>query len=240
MKRIGWLGLGLVWVGGIVAGVACGSSDGAVDIGAPDSGSPSPTTTPTTSSTTPGGGTSDEAGPGDDAGQPVTDGGDNIDPDAGDLGDASLPDGGACNTLDNTAPAITSDCASLIPILGGGTIQPGTYFLTSVTDLGTPSFCKNNFVPEGFKETMAITVDTAIDGGFVAQTVTKLATGPNRPRTETIVPTQGTTHATITGVCPVTASANTEYGVGQKDGKPALRMILPYGRGQAVYVFEKQ
>jgi hypothetical protein len=238
MKRIGWLGLGLVWVGGVVAGVACGSSDNAGVTGTPPATTPTTSATATSSAPGPGGTVDGDAG--DDDGGEVTDGGENLDPDASDVPDATLPDGGACNTLDNAAPAVSSTCASSIPILGGGAIPAGTYYLTAVSDLGTVAFCKNTFVPVGFKETVKLTVDGTTDGGLLAETVTKLANNPNRPRTDTFVPASAVNRITVTGVCPVTPAANVEYGYGIRNTKPTLRMILPYGRGQAVYEFEKQ
>jgi hypothetical protein len=222
----------------VVAVVACGDSEADIPpAGGPDASVP---TSPTTSSTIGATGGPD-GGADDEGGTPVTDGGDNLDPDASDDfdgGDAGPP----CNGIDNGAPPISSTCSSLIPGFGGGALVAGTYYLTQVQDLATPTFCKSNFAPVGFKETMVLTVDGS--GVGTANTVTRLATGPVRARTTTLHPDAGSgplgTELAFDQTCPPQATAKTLYSSGIRDGKQTIRIELPYGKGTAVYEFTKQ
>jgi hypothetical protein len=215
---------------------ACGGSDSGVSSGNGDdsgteTGSTTPPTTPPTNPPPP-----PPVDAGDDA--DITDGGSNFDPDAGD--DGGLPDGGKCNTVDDTATAITSTCVSKRPILGGGALVSGTYFLIAVRDLGTVGFCASTFVPTGFKETLVLAVAGATATADTAGTVATLGTR----RTTTTFTTNAANTSPMTGqeTCPVVgAGGPVPYAsVLTPAGKQNLVMILPYGKGEAVYTFEKQ
>lgn len=203
--------------------VACGGSDGNVDTTTPDA------STGDGASTQPP--TSDAGGTLSDSGTEVIgDGGANLDPDAG---DTTLPDGGKCNDIVNSAKAIVSTCASTAPILGGGTIVAGTYALVSVTALGTPSFCNSQFVATGLKETLEI---TASANGFDSQTVTEIGGGGARRRSQTMTAQQG--QLVVTQTCPTSATLATRYASGIVNGKQRLVMRLPYGKGEGLYAYE--
>jgi len=219
-------------VAGVAATQACG---GSADGTAPGIQSPSEA------------GTGDETGatgqdatsPADAAadGETIADGGSNIDPDAGD--DDAGVDGGPCNMVANTATAISSTCVSFAPVLGGGALVAGTYFLTQVDALGTQSFCQTKFVPTGFKETLDLTVDGA--GVGTAETVTTIAAGGTRHRTSTLTPS-GTDKSPlqVASTCPVGAPAPTPYASGMVNGKQQLVLRSAYGKGEALYRFVKQ
>ncbi len=204
--------------------------------------------------TAPGNSTTSEAGTGDETGttdqdatppadassdgEAITDGGSNIDPDAG-SDDGGL-DGGPCNTLMNTAPAISSACVSFAPVLGGGALVAGTYFLTQVDALAPQTFCQTKFVPTGFKETLELTVDGA--GVGTAETVTTIAAGGTRHRTSTLTPS-GTNKSPLQAapICPVETPTTTPYASAMINGKQELVLRLPYGKnGEALYRFVKQ
>lgn len=180
---------------------------------------------------------------GDDGGggQVVEDGGSNLILDGGDDGGGdTTTDGGACNAITNPAPAVTSDCASLEPILAGGQLVAGTYYLAGVTTYGTAAFCKNTFIPVSIKETAEMTVIGEVG---TADTVSQLAT--TAPRRASITLTPGANNATplteqIT--CPVTTgSQQVKYDARTNAAaKMVLVLRLPYGKGEADYRFEKQ
>ena len=170
-------------------------------------------------------------------GETISDGGSNFDPDAG--GDDAGIDGGPCNALANTATAITSTCVSFAPVLGGGELVAGTYFLTHVAALATQTFCQTKFVPTGFKETLSLTVDAM--GVATAETVTTVAGGATRHRTSTLTPSAGDkSPLQAASTCPAGATAPVPYVTTLANGKQELVMRLPYGKGEALYRFEKQ
>lgn len=169
-------------------------------------------------------------------GETIGDGGSNIDPDAG-TDDAGL-DGGPCNALDNTAAPVTSTCASFAPILGGGTLVAGTYFLTHVTALAAANFCQTKFVPTGFKETLALTVAAGVG---TAETATSLAGGGTRHHTSTLTPAPGDkSPLEAAPTCPPGAPTSAGYASALVNGKQELVLRLAYGKGEALYRFEKQ
>lgn len=181
---------------------------------------------------------SGEGGEPGDGGEVISDGGSNIDPDAGEGLDAG-PDGGACNMLANDAPPITSACVSAAPVLGGGALVGGTYFLTKVSVLATPNFCSMKFVPTGFKETLSLTVDA--QGVGTADTHTSIGGGGARRRTTTLTPSganQSPLQAAST--CPAQPAVAVPYLSLVVAGKQELVMRLPYGTGEGLYRFEKQ
>jgi hypothetical protein len=147
-------------------------------------------------------------------------------------------DGGPCNALANTAPAITSACVSFAPVLGGGTLVAGTYFLTRVAALAPPTFCQTKFVPTGFKETLDLTV---AGGVGTAETATNLAGGGTRHRTTTLAPAPADkSPLAAASVCPAGAPTSVPYASNLVNGKQELVMRLPYGKGEALYRYEKQ
>lgn len=235
MARRSLFGLGFFsLLAAVVATQACGgSSDGNVPA------------TPTSEA-----GTGDETGGGDtdggslvdaavDApadGETIADGGSNIDPDAG-TDDAGL-DGGPCNTLANGAAPVTSTCVSFAPILGGGALVAGSYFLTHVAALAAPNFCQTKFVPTGFKETLELTV---AGGVGTVETATSLAGGGTRHRTSTLTPAAGDkSPLEAAPTCPPGAPTSAGYASALVNGKQELVLRLPYGKGEALYRFEKQ
>jgi hypothetical protein len=179
----------------------------------------------------------DSGSPGDDSGT-ITDGGSNIDPDAG--GDAgNAPDGGKCNAVANTATAIASTCISKIPTYAGGALVTGKYHLTSVEALGSTTFCTRTFVPTGFKETILLTVTGA---SASAESVLELAAGA--PRNATTVFTTTATNTTpmqAQETCPnmVAAAGPVPYTSAAVAATQTLALLLPYGKAQAVYTYTK-
>jgi hypothetical protein len=233
----------LVIVGSIAASVgvalaACGGSESGVGTPSDDGGGTPEGSTGDESTTTP-----PTTPPGTDAGDDggdITDGGSNFDPDAGD--DGGLPDGGKCNTLDNNAAAITSTCVSKRPILAGGALVAGKYFLTAVRDLGTKPFCTTTFIPTGFKETLDLTVSGTTATAETVTAIGGVAAGRHATTTFTtnagnISPMQGQQ------TCPVVGAGGLvpyEVTIPAATGKVTLVVILPYGKGEAIYTYEKQ
>ena len=187
----------------------------------------------------------DDDGPasGDDdaGGQIVEDGGSNIVLDGGDDGGGdTTPDGGACNAIVNAAPVVTSQCASLEPVLGGGQLVAGTYYLTGVTTYATAAFCKNTFIPVSVKETAQMTVTGEVGA---VDSVSELATTAPRRVTTTLTPgANNASPLTEAPTCPATAASQTakyEARTGAA-GKSVLVLRLPYGKAEADYTLEKQ
>jgi hypothetical protein len=92
------------------------------------------TSTATDSGTTPGadsgGGPVDSGGGGDSS---------TVGPDGGGTCNPTLPDGGACNSLEPSGPLVPYQCiAATMPTPAGGTIVDGTYVLTSSAFYGSP------------------------------------------------------------------------------------------------------
>lgn len=216
----------------VAATQACGGSSDGVAPGTPTSEA----------------GTGDETGstdmdatspPADAAadGETISDGGSNIDPDAGTTDDAGV-DGGPCNALANTATPITSTCVSFAPVLGGGALVAGTYFLTHVAALAKPTFCQTMFVPTGFKETLDLTVAAGVG---TAETATNLAGGGTRHRTSTLTPTPADkSPLAAASTCPAAAPTSAPYASTLVNGKQELVLRLPYGKGEALYRYAKQ
>jgi hypothetical protein len=149
------------------------------------------------------------------------------------------PDAGSCNVVVNVAPAIVSACISTIPNLGGGALVAGTYHLVNVNALGSALFCQNRFIPTGFKETLVLTVDGA--GVGKAETISQIAGRVARSRTTTFDPGQNdTSPMTSTQTCPPRAGTMVQYASHLRNNKQVLRMRLPYGQDEAIFVFEKQ
>jgi hypothetical protein len=232
MARHGLLGLGFFsLVAAVAVTEACGgSSDGTpADTIGSEAGTGSEASTDNDASAADDGAASD--------GEVIGDGGSNIDPDAGD--DDAGTDAGPCNTLANTAPPIASACVSFAPVLGGGPLVAGTYFLTHVAALATPSFCQMKFVPTGFKETLDLTVSAT--GVGTAETHTNIAGGGSRHRTATLTPAPADQSPLAAApVCPPGASASVQYASIMANGKQELVMRLAYGKGEALYRFQKQ
>lgn len=232
MARRSLLGLGLFSLMAAVAATqACGGSSDGVAPGTPTSEAGTGDETGSTDQ--------DATSPADAAadGETIADGGSNIDPDASN--DDAGVDGGPCNALTNTAPAITSTCVSFAPILGGGKLVAGTYFLTRVAALAPQTFCQTKFVPTGFKETLDLTVSAA--GVGTAETATNIAGGGSRHRTATLTPAPADKSPLAAApVCPAGAPASVQYASNLVNAKQELVMRLPYGKGEALYRYEKQ
>ncbi len=225
-------------------GVACGGSTGA-SVGAVDasSGDASPDAASMEGGSPDGGGASDSgttsgddgSSSGDDGGQVVDDGGSNPVLDGGDDGGGDTePDGGACNALANASPSVSSACASLEPILAGGELVPGTYYLTGVTAYAVAAFCKTGFIPVGIKETAVITVNGGVGS---VESVSQLATTRERRTSETFTPgANNASPLTAQTTCPATTgSEQVKYDVRANAGKTVLVLRLPYGKGMADY-----
>jgi hypothetical protein len=225
--------IGAVIVGSALGlGFACGGSDGTDVTGAlPGTDGAAPiVTTPTATDKGPA---RDRDAASDAA---TVEGGSNIDPDGGtDL----LPDGGKCNDIDQRGGLVTSTCSSTAEALSGGKLVAGTYRLTAVTALGSLAFCRNQFVPTGFRETLELTDGTL---AFVVQAVADVATLPRRRTTSTFTPFPGdTSPLTAREICPESKGATgVQYESVTDNGKTRLTLVLPYGRGIGVYRFEKE
>ena len=235
MARHSLLGLGFLSFASLVAAVAVTEACGGSADGTPgDTGSEAGTGSET-------GSTDNDASAADDGaasdGEVIGDGGSNIDPDAGD--DDAGTDAGPCNTLANTAPPIASACVSVAPVLGGGALVAGTYFLTHVGALATPNFCQTKFVPTGFKETVDLTV--AATGVGTAEAHTNIASGGSRHRTTTLTPAAGAkSPLQAAPVCPAGEPSPVPYATALVNAKQELVLRLPYGKGEALYRYEKQ
>ena len=226
-----WLVIGGILIGTAASMAACG--DTASVEPASDAGSGSETSTPIDDASVPFSDGGDDAG-----GEEITDGGSNFDPDAGD--DGGLPDGGSCNAIVNDAQPVVSTCISLLPKLNGGALVAGTYHLTGVAALGTATFCQTQFVPTGFKETVEMTV---AGGVGTLQSVVEIAGFPPRHRTSTLAPGPGdTSPAKGQPTCPTLgAEGNLAYASRlSPGGKQVVVALLPYGKGLAIYRFEKK
>lgn len=206
--------------------VACGGSDDAVGAPTADAGASADASAMDVSTMDDGG-----DGLGDGGTEVIGDGGANLDPDAG--ADTPLPDGGKCNELANSAKAVVSTCTSSAPVLGGGNVVTGTYTLTSVTALGTSSFCSTQFVATGIKQTFQV---AATATGFEGQTVTEIGGGGARRRSQTIT-AQGA-QLTLAQTCSDAETVTARYASGLVKGKQRLVLRLPYGKGEALYVYE--
>jgi hypothetical protein len=170
-------------------------------------------------------------------GEIITDGGSNIDPDAGDLDGG--PDAAPCNTLSNDAPAITSKCLSVVAPLKGGALVAGKYFLVEVNALAAATFCQKSFVATGFKETLQLTVSGT--GVGTAETHTSVATSGSRRSTSTLTPLpMNRSPLGATPTCPAAASSPVAYESAIVNGKQELVLRLPYGKAEALYRFERQ
>ncbi len=196
-----------------------------------------------------GGSSSPGTGPGDDGGAPppppgaadaskdADDDGPMLDLDGG--GDDAGPDGGACNTIANVAPAITSRCRVGLPTFQGGALVAGTYHLVDVAVIATAAYCTNKFLAAGFRETAVLTVDGA--GVGTSETALQIATSGVRHATTTLAPSAGnTTPMHATPLCPVATAGDTPYtsAVGA-NGKQFLELVGKYGNGTALYRFER-
>jgi hypothetical protein len=168
----------------------------------------------------------------------ITDGGSNIDPDAGDEDDAG-PDASLCNAVVNGAAAINSTCTSNPFAFAGHALVAGTYHLTTVTALGSPTFCQNQFVPISFKGTMELTVTGNI---ATAQTAIKIGTNNTRHRTWKLDPGEANASPlTETQTCPSGDAAKVDYQTGLGTGGiQVLTLRRPYGNGYALYRYAKQ
>lgn len=179
---------------------------------------------------------------GDDGGTVVTEGGSNPVLDGGDDdgGDDTAPDGGACNTVADQAPAVNSTCSSLEPILAGGALVGGTYYLTGVTTYGTASFCKSGFIPVGIKETAQLALNGTVG---TIDSVSQLAATKEHRSTSMLTPgADDASPLTAQTTCPETAgTAQVKYEVRTNAaGKTELVLRLPYAKDEADYVLEKQ
>ncbi|MEA2748383.1 MAG: hypothetical protein QOI41_2526 [Myxococcales bacterium] len=233
MARRSFLGLGVLT---LLVAVAATEACGGTSNGTPGDSTTSEAGTGDETGSTTGG---DATAPDDAAadGEVIADGGSNIDPDAGD--DDAGTDAGPCNTLANTAPAISSVCVSFAPVLGGGKLVAGTYFLTHVAALATPSFCQTKFVPTGFKETLDLTVSAT--GVGTAETHTNVGGGGSRHRTSTLTPAPADkSPLEAAPTCPPSAATSAPYASAVNNGKQELVLRLAYGKGEALYRFEKQ
>lgn len=222
--------------GASLATFACGGSSGSSigDSTADDGGADGATASATASDPGAGDGTTPDAAP---SAESVNDGGANIDPDAGGLDDAG-PDGGACNAVANAAPAVTSSCISVIPTFGGGSLVAGTYYLESVQAIGGPAFCKNAFVPTGFRETVELTVSAGVG---TAESAMEIGTTGLHHRTRTLTPgANDTSPAVMTPVCPASAAVTVRYESAVASGRQRLVVLGAYGSGTAVYTYAKQ
>jgi hypothetical protein len=166
-----------------------------------------------------------------DSGEVITDGGSNpvLDGSGDDGGGDNAPDGGACNTITDTATGIASTCASVEPTLGGGALVAGTYHLTAVTAYGSDKFCKSEFVPVGFKET----VDLAVAAGVgTADAVLQLEMTKERRTSSTLTPgANGASPLTAQDTCPAsTTTEQVKYESTTTGGKTVLILRLAYGK----------
>jgi hypothetical protein len=230
-----------------LAVVACSGDDPAPAAANDDAGSTTPTPTPTPTPPPAGQDAGDDAGT-----EAITDGGANLDPDAGGDLDASVPpdsgvilDGGirACNAT-TTAAAVNTTCASFTKIPAGGKLVGGTYDLVGVAVLAAPTFCSTSFVSASVSGGMVLKVDA--NGVGTAERATKFGAAllPQR-RTETLTP--GAKGAiTIDTSCPIGISQlATTYDAYSVQPDPKVRaeqhivIKLPYGKGgSALYHYK--
>src|SRR5262249_48651687 len=97
---------------------------------------------------------------------------------------------------------------------------------------------KNTFLPTGFKERIELTVSAA---NATAETVTELAAGGGARRKTVTLTTTGSSPMTAAETCPnPSAPGAVPYISGVLGGVQTLAMILPYGKGEAVYTYRKQ
>jgi hypothetical protein len=158
-----------------------------------------------------------------------------------DPNDAGPDDGGACNTIDNVAPATSSRCRSGLPQFLGGALVSGTYYLVDVAAIATQNYCTTKFVPVSFRETANLVVDATTGVGTVDTALQVAALGV-RHASATIAPSaNNTSPAHVTPVCNGGDSAgDTPYTSLSVNGKQDLAIIGKYGTGIAIYRFRQQ
>lgn len=245
-RKLAFALLPFALVVGSAATSACDGDEAGADPGTtPDGAAPSATADGATSDPGP------SSGPPDAGTEEITQGGENLDPDAGVVDPAldagTLPDGGAvtCNAL--TVPAaIDTSCASLVPVPSGGALVAGTYTLASVKVLAASTFCGKGFVSTKVAGTLELQ-QRAAGGAFSAQRATLFGAAPAPARrSESLTPgANNTTPLAVTTSCPANLAASSvpysSYAITTKAGSVQhLVLRLPFGRGgEALYEYVK-
>jgi hypothetical protein len=221
--------------GALAAVAACGDE---ATIDPVDAGNGAETSTETDGSSTTNNDTGSSSSDAGIDGEAITDGGGNIDPDAGE-DDAGL-DAAICNAVTNDAPAVDSECISVAPIFPGGALVAGKYYLTAVKLHAPPNFCQNAFQKASFKQTMELTVDG--NGVGTANVIAQVANGPGRTRTTTLDPPANNGSPLVaTPTCPPRNGGNVVYFSGLRNAKQTLIIRGAYGQNAvADYQYEKQ
>lgn len=173
-------------------------------------------------------------------GETITDGGSNYPEGGEDAGECPIP---LDLVQDDTEEP--SDCVSLVPQaqLQGGALVQGKYLLKATHALAPHTFCQNQFQPVPIAGTLTL-VQADAGGRWIFEVV--FSSGGNERRSRAIlVPAAGNTSPLQADpVCPDRPPGNVRFGsqlVTAGDGASAQRLaiLLPYGNGGAVYVFER-
>lgn len=174
-------------------------------------------------------------------GETIVDGGSNY-PDAGeDAGECPIP---LDLVQEDTTPEL-SDCFSLVPQaqLQGGALVEGKYLLKGTHALAPRQFCLNQFQPVPIAGTLSL-VQSDAGVRWIFESV--FSSGVNERRSRAILaPAAGNTSPLQADpVCPDRPPSNVRYGseavtLGDGASTQRLAILLPYGNGGAVYVFEK-
>jgi hypothetical protein len=203
------------------------NADGGADTGA---GADAGTDTGTEGGAETGPGTQADTGPGTEAGQ-----GQDASMDAPSNTDAGDGAQGPCNTIANTAPVVISTIGSgSPPPATGGTLVPGTYYLTGYVvypsiDAGSNGIglgsIQETVVLSGSTSNVAIASSGSLDGGV----------GPSNALTETLT-TNGTS-LTIAVTCGQWTGGTFPYSVATTDaGTTTISALL----GDALLTLTKQ
>jgi hypothetical protein len=222
---------------------ACSGADPAEATAETEAGADATTSDPPPDSATP-------LDAGGDAGE-ITADGDlpdlDLDGGAGD-GDGGIDAGGACAALTSGA-YVDSSCSSKLAVYAGGALTTTTYDLTSVQALGSVAYCATTFKVLEHKGALVATAASPTTARF--QFLEQYREKTNIPiksvvtvRHDVDVAAAGNA-LTFTPVasCPGAKAppAGATYTVPvSKGGKKLLTLVLPYGKGTAVYRFTER
>lgn len=163
------------------------------------------------------------------------------DPDAGPDTDAGVDAGPACGPV-LAGGYSPSTCSNRVATFTGGALTTTTYTLSSVTVLGTSTFCSSTFTTYDHRGGLKVTATSPsaatfelIDGYRKPVIPFKL---PTSYRYDAQVAASGTLLTYTAGACATKpAPATASYSVGVDNGRKTIILRLPYGTGTALYRF---
>lgn len=164
-----------------------------------------------------------------------------IDPDAGIDMDAAIDAGPACGTVVPGGYSETT-CSSRAFTMAGGPLSTATYQLSSVTVVGSTTFCASEFVPYehrgGLRVTATSDTTATLELFDLYRKPSLPPVTPSSLRYDAKVVASGNQLTFTAAPCaqkPAPPSAL--YSVTTASGKKVLVLRLPYGAGSALYRF---